>query len=236
MMIDGEEENEVQLSPEEKKLKDKADSEQRERELNERINALAKNLIDKMSSYTEHESRDSEEKFKQKIINEVEELKYESFGVELLHTIGNIYSLKAKRYLDSQESHRIFNFAKETGHFFTDTYSTLSDTYSTLKSTIQLQKTGTSLRDADKNGIDQAEKDQLEQEFATKGLNVMWQGSRLEVMGVIRQVCDRLLGDIAIPKSRLMSRARGLKIIGDLYLSCEPVQPLTEEAHTHQQA
>lgn len=222
-MINGKEENKIQLSPEETILKNKIDSEQRECEFNERVSALASNLINKMSFYTEHESRDSEEKFRQKIICEIEELKYENLGVEIIHTVGNIYSLKAKRYLDSQKSYRIFNFAKETGHFFSDTNSKFSDICFVVKLETQILKTNNSLDEADKNGICQSEKDQLKQEYSTKYLNYLWQHSRLEVTCVIRQVCDRILGDTIIPKSILMSRARGLKIIGDLYLACESV-------------
>ena len=41
--------------------------------------------------------------FENKMRREADDLKLESFGVELLHTIGNIYMMKATSFLKSRK-------------------------------------------------------------------------------------------------------------------------------------
>jgi hypothetical protein len=50
-----------------------------------------------------------------------------------------------------------------------------------------------------------------------KGLETLWKGSKLEVESVLREVCDRVLSDPAVPKSVLRKRAEALKIVGSVY-------------------
>jgi len=69
-----------------------------------------------------------------------------------------------------------------------------------------------------KNGIDVAAKSELEEEFASKGLNLIWIGSRLEVQSVLRQVCSNVLNpESTISQAELKLRAEALLIIGEIY-------------------
>jgi hypothetical protein len=52
-----------------------------------------------------------------------------------------------------------------------------------------------------------------------KGLTALWKGSKLEVEGVLREVCDRVLSDPKVNKLVLRKRAEALKIIGTVYES-----------------
>jgi hypothetical protein len=50
-----------------------------------------------------------------------------------------------------------------------------------------------------------------------KGLTALWKGSKLEVEGVLREVCDQVLSEPGVNKGVLRKRAEGLKIIGAVY-------------------
>lgn len=60
------------------------------------------------------------------------------------------------------------------------------------------------------------EKAYWEEQAATKGLDTLWKGSKMEVETVIRDVCDRVLSP-GTEKSTLKRRAAALKIIGRVY-------------------
>lgn len=53
--------------------------------------------------------------------------------------------------------------------------------------------------------------------YKFKGLTALWKGSKLEVEGVLREVCDRVLSDNKATKLALRKRAEALKIIGAVY-------------------
>ncbi|KAI9015177.1 X-domain of DnaJ-containing-domain-containing protein [Gaertneriomyces semiglobifer] len=59
----------------------------------------------------------------------------------------------------------------------------------------------------------------LEAEAASKGIEALWRGSKLEVEGVLREVCDKVLGEEGIPKEVRRRRAEALKILGQVYES-----------------
>ncbi|KAI0235677.1 DnaJ-like protein [Massospora cicadina] len=217
LMVDEDGEKAV-LSPEEKKKKDAEEKATRDAAFKSRVNHLTTTLTRKLNIYVENWGPGNEAKFREVIQAEAEDLKLASYGKELLHAVGEVYTTRAKRFLDAYKAPKILSFVRETGHFFGDTYHAINETYSALKSTAQLQQTGNRLREAEANGLDVATKSELEEEFATQGLNLIWMGSRLEVQGVLRQVCFNVLSpDPPIPQSQLKLRAEALLILGEIY-------------------
>ncbi|CAG8471175.1 34_t:CDS:2 [Diversispora eburnea] len=181
----------------------------------QRIDKLVANLIHKLSLYVEgyENNNNSAEEFRDLIESEADELKAESYGVELLHAIGFTYSLKAKQYLGSEQIFGLPRFGhilREKGHVF-------SETISTLRSAIDLQQSFKELQKAEQEGLDESEKTKLEEATTAKGLTALWKGSKLEVEGVLREVCDRVLSDPSVSKKVARKRAEGLKIIGSVY-------------------
>lgn len=64
---------------------------------------LAKKLVDRLSLFTETDmASDVAELFRQKMVYDAESLKMELFGLEILHTVGQIYKTKARILLKSQ--------------------------------------------------------------------------------------------------------------------------------------
>ncbi len=77
---------------------------ERKRIRDERVDTLAKKLIDRISIWTETDKGlDVTKAFEEKTKLEVENLKMESFGLEILHAIGTTYVQKATSFLKSQK-------------------------------------------------------------------------------------------------------------------------------------
>ncbi|KAF9321581.1 hypothetical protein BG000_004111 [Podila horticola] len=221
-----EDESTTDLSPEEKakreasvsEIKDKARDEARQA----RVDKLVKNLIHKLSIYTDGPCDYNAAKAYQEMIRlEAEELKAESYGIELLHAIGFTYTLKAKQYLGKNEMLGLgswFHGVREKGHI-------LSETVSTLRAAMDLQQSFTQLQEAEKEPMDEAAKKALEEAAASKGLRALWKGSKLEVEGVLRDVCDKTLSDPTVPKTTLIKRASALKMIGAVFEAVKADKP-----------
>ena len=56
----------------------------------------------------------------------------------------------------------------------------------------------------------------LEEEAALEGLKTLWKSAKLEVESVIRETCDRLLGDPKVSKEKLRLRAVALELMGEV--------------------
>lgn len=82
--------------------------EERRRVMKERIKTLTEKLIERLRPYVEAKDpgglNDPETKaWLTKIGKEAEDLKLESFGVELLHAIGHVYVMKGTTFLKSKK-------------------------------------------------------------------------------------------------------------------------------------
>lgn len=180
-----------------------------------RVEKLTENLVKRLDIYMEVHALE----FTAMIRAEAEELKSESYGVELLHSIGYTYSSKARQYLGKDVAFgvpKFFQQVREKGHI-------ISETVSTLRSAIDLRQSFSQLQEAQKNGtLDAAGQARLEEMAAQKGLSAIWQTSKLDVESVLRDVCDKVLGDPDAPNDLLRRRAEGLKIIGKIYEGVRP--------------
>jgi len=86
----------------------RAQDEERRQEMKERVKTLTAKLIERLRPYVEAKNpgdpNDPETvSWMKKIGKEAEDLKLESFGVELLQTIGHVYATKGTTYLKSQK-------------------------------------------------------------------------------------------------------------------------------------
>ncbi|KAG2185141.1 hypothetical protein INT44_001931 [Umbelopsis vinacea] len=210
--------NEADLSPEEKAVK-AAQKESAEKERAEtrqkRVDTLVEKLIYKLSLYTElpDTSPASVAAFTNIVQIEAEDLKHESYGIELLHAIGFTYTMKANQYMAKGQIFGlggVFHSVREKGYIF-------SETMGTLRSALDLQSSFSELQKADSKGLSEEEKNRLEEEAAQKGLKAIWRGSKLEVESVLRDVCDAVLSDQKASRDLIQKRASGLRIIGSVY-------------------
>jgi hypothetical protein len=183
----------------------------------ERVDTLAKKLIDRISVWTETDKGDDVTRaFQEKTRLEVENLKMESFGLDILHAIGATYISKASALLKSQKFLGI-------GGFFSrlkDKGTLAKDTWNTISSAIDAQMTMEEMaKMEEKGGEDWTDERRVEYERRVTGkiLTAAWRGSKFEIQGVLRDVCDEILYDKKVPMSKRLERAQALVICGEIF-------------------
>ena len=220
------------LTPEEKELRRKekkkgltreqreelaAYETERKRIRDERVETLAKKLLDRISIWTETDKgNDVTKAFQEKTRLEVENLKMESFGLEILHAIGTTYLQKATSFLKSQKFLGISGFfsrLKDKGTLAKDTWNTIStaiDAQLTMEEMAKMEEKG---------GEDWTDEKKAEYEKRVTGkiLAAAWKGSRFEIQSVLRDVCDKVLGDKSVKLEKRVERAHALVLSGTIY-------------------
>jgi curved DNA-binding protein CbpA len=220
------------LTPEEKELRRKerkrgltqeqrdelrAYEAERKRIKDERIETLSKKLLNRISIWTETDKRPAVTKaFEDKTKHEVEVLKLESFGLEILHAVGNTYVQKATSFLKSQKFLGISGFfsrLKDKGNLAKETWSTIS---TALEAQVTLEEMA---KLEEKGGDDWTDEKKAEYEKLVTGkiLAAAWKGSKYEIQGVLREVCDRALNDKSVKLEKRIERAHALIICGSIF-------------------
>ncbi|KAK4690742.1 hypothetical protein P7C71_g6121, partial [Lecanoromycetidae sp. Uapishka_2] len=190
---------------------------ERKRIRDERVDTLAKKLMDRISIWTETDKgSDVTKAFQEKTRLEVENLKMESFGLEILHAIGMTYMQKATSFLKSQKFLGISGFfsrLKDKGTLAKDTWNTIStaiDAQLTMEEMAKMEEKG---------GEDWTDEKKAEYEKRVTGkiLAAAWKGSRFEIQSVLRDVCDKVLHDKNVKMEKRIERAHALVISGTIY-------------------
>ncbi|ODV68595.1 DnaJ-domain-containing protein [Hyphopichia burtonii NRRL Y-1933] len=244
---------------------------------------LLKKLIQKLSLYTETDMKeDVANSFKEKLRYEAESLKMESFGLEILHTIGSIYKTKSKIFLKNQTFlgfGGLWWSVKEKGGVIRDTFKTVTsalDAQLTMQEYTKMQedneyhakkeaeteaKKNASEVDQLKEQIEELKRQQqesadpskskekekipekhtaedlaeMEQYLMGKVLAAAWSGSKFEIQGTVRGVCDNILSDKDVPIEKRVARANGLKLIGEVFASTTRTEDEAEEARVFEE-
>ncbi|KAI5951128.1 DJP1 [Candida jiufengensis] len=250
---------------------------------------LAKKLTDKLSLLTETDMKDDViESFKAKIRYEAESLKMESFGLDILHTIGYVYKSKSKIFLKNQTFFGwggLWWSVKEKGGVVKDTFRTVSaalDAQRTMEEYAKMQEDNeyhTKKEAEEEKSKAEAEKTKLEEELEklqkqkikieeesvdstlnsvsqvndkdkiveptkhtaedlaemekfllAKVLAAAWNGSKFEIQGTLRAVCDQVLEDEDITNEQRVARAKALRLIGEVFVSVTRTEAEDEEA------
>ncbi|KJR84983.1 uncharacterized protein SPSK_09035 [Sporothrix schenckii 1099-18] len=199
---------------------------ERARVREERVETLVRKLQDRVSVWTETDrGADVTRAFQEKIRLEVEELKMESFGLDILHAIGQTYVSKATGLLRSQKLFGISGFFSR----MRDKGTLVKDTWNTISSAIEAQQTMEEMaRMEERGGEDWTDEKRGEYERRVTGkiLTAAWRGSKFEIQSVLRDVCDALLHDKKVPLQKRLQRAEALVLIGDV---CNRAQRTPEE-------
>ncbi|KDQ09706.1 hypothetical protein BOTBODRAFT_116749 [Botryobasidium botryosum FD-172 SS1] len=211
------------LSPEEKAKKEEKDrlaSIERAKAREARVQKLVENLERKLAIYTESAygvgDRDVGRSWREICQIEAEELKQESYGVDLLHAVGFVYAAKSRQYLASTTT---FMGVGGWLHNVQGKYHIFSETVSTVRSALELKQVFEQLAAAEKSGASAEERKKLEEQAAEKGLQALFKGTKLEIDSVIRETCDRVLSAPGVPREKLSLRAYALQILGEAYLA-----------------
>lgn len=211
------------LSPEEKaRREEKARKAAAEKAAarKERVDKLVENLERKLGIFAESATSpndpDVTKSYRQICALEAEDLKRESYGVELLQTIGFVYVAKAKHFLASNQT--LFGIGGWV-HNVQGKYHVFSETVSTLRSAMELKQVFEQIQAAEAAGnLSPEEKRRLEEQAAEKGVQALFKGAKLEIESVLRETCDRVLEDPSIPRAKATLRAVAMQILGEAYM------------------
>ncbi|CAI6336043.1 unnamed protein product [Periconia digitata] len=194
---------------------------ERKRIRDERVETLAKKLVDRISIWTETDKgADVTAAFKEKTRLEIENLKMESFGLEIMHAIGQTYLSKATSFIKSQKFLGISGFfsrVKDKGTLVKETWNTMSaaiDAQLTMEEMAKLEEKG---------GEDWTDEKKAEYEKRVTGkiLAAAWRGSKFEIQSVLRDVCDHILNDKKVKLEKRVERAHALVIMGEMFQKAE---------------
>jgi hypothetical protein len=190
---------------------------ERKRIRDERIDTLARKLIDRISIWTETDKGpDVTKAFQAKTQLEVENLKMESFGLEILHAIGTTYLQKATSFLKSQKFLGISGFFSR----LKDKGSIARETWTTISTAIDAQMTMEEMAKMEEKGGEDwtdEKKAEYEQRVTGKVLAAAWRGSKFEIQSVLRAVCDKVLYDKNVTMDKRIERAQALVIAGEIF-------------------
>jgi len=193
--------------------------EERRRIREERVNTLAKTLIDRVSVWTETDKgKDVTDAFREKMRLEVENLKMESFGLEIMHAIGQTYVAKASTFIKSQKPiiggvSGFFSRLKDKGNMVKDTWGTVS---TAIQAQMEIEEMA---KMEEKGGEDWTDEKKAEYEKRVTGkiLAAAWRGSKFEIQSVLRDVCDQVLYDKKVKMEKRIERAHALVVIGEMF-------------------
>ena len=183
----------------------------------ERVDTLAKKLISRVSIWTETDKRpDMTQAFEEKTKLEVENLKMESFGIEILHAIGTTYLQKATSFLKSQKFLGISGFFSR----LKDKGTNAKEIWTTISTAIDAQLTMEEMAKLEEKGGEDwtdEKKAEYERKVTGKILAAAWRGSKFEIQGVLRDVCDKVLNDKSVRLEKRVDRAQALVLLGTIY-------------------
>ncbi|KAG1472117.1 hypothetical protein G6F56_001734 [Rhizopus delemar] len=191
--------------------------EKMQKQQQERIEKLAQTLVSKICIYSDGKGDlESAQNFQEQIKHEAEKLKHESYGIELLHSIGGVYMLKAKHHLGLKGGGMpsIFVGFKQKKHI-------VKELWTTVKVAMDVQQAADLISKAEESGMEESERMKLEDEISTKTYKALWQTSKFEVEATLRSVCDKVLQDKEVDSKIRTKRAIALKWIGFIYKSTE---------------
>jgi len=229
MVAEGMTEQEKELKRKEKKRglsKDQRDElhkyeEERRKVRLERVDTLSRKLIDRISVWTETDkSKATTHAFNEKTKYEVENLKMESFGIDILHAIGNVYVSKGAGFVKSQKFLGISGFFSR----LKDKGTLVKETWGTISTAIDAQMTMEEMAKLEEKGGDDwtdEKKAEYERKVTGKILAAAWRGSKFEIQSVLRDVCDRALCDKSVPLAKRVERAHALIMVGTIFKNAE---------------
>lgn len=202
----------------------------------ERVKVLSENLLSRIEQYSSSVTNpEALIRFKTKLNEELEDLKIESFGIELLHLIGKIYTNQAHATINSCKTFgvsKIFSSVKSKTNSFRNGFSILKtalDAQASVEVMVKEQEDtqaaierGEELTDAQKHR--QVEMERL---ITGKVLAAAWASTKFEVTGILNKVCNRVLNDKSLGKKERIIRSHAVLYIGE---TMSKVQRSPEEA------
>jgi len=152
-----------------------------------------------------------------------------SYGLQLLHVIGKVYSLAAVQFLGSLDSGigmpSISKWGKGQMAQLKKKTNSNKDNLNTLKAGMKVQEAQLKAQAA----IEKCETDeerqkivnQMEEEMGDLMLNVIWTTTVVDIASTLHETCQMVLFDTSVSKDERKQRGYALKKIGEIFCSIE---------------
>lgn len=203
----------------------------RREELAEQVRELAKKLNNRLDSYVLAVKDDRLDEFSSKLDQEIENLKLESFGLQLLHILAKCYHTKAQNFIMSKKTH---GFSK----LFTgvrDNARSVKSAYNLLSTGLDAQKAMEQMSEVNPDELDEYERATFENMMAGKALGIMWAMNKFELERKLKEVCNKILNDDTEPTKVRLTKAKGMLFIADKFSKAKRSPEEAEEARVFEE-
>lgn len=206
---------------------------ERKQQREERVTTLMNKLIDRVSVWTETE-KDAKvtDAFKEQMRLEVENMKLESFGIDILHAIGDVYVTKSTTFFKSQKFFGMGGWLptlKNKGNQAKEAWGTMSSLVNVSICMSEAEKT----REAEGDNLTPEKEAAMEQAITSKCFIAMWRVFKSEFQGVLRDVCDRILLNKSVPLEKRKERAHAILMIGEIFSAVWLSSPILPHSLHH---
>lgn len=203
----------------------------RRQDMIKQIDELAKKLENKIDSYLLASKEGHIKEFTVKLNQEIEELKLESFGLELLYLIARVYKTRANNFIMSKKTigiSKLFTGARENAR-------SVKATYNLLSTGLEAQKAMEQMSNVDTDKLDEYERAKFENDMAGKALGVMWAMSKFELEKKLKEVCNKILNDRSVPSKLRIQKAKAMLFFSEKFSAARRSPEEAEEARVFEE-
>ena len=176
--------------------------------------------------------------YTEKLKRELDDMKIESFGIQLLHLIGKIYTNQANATLKAAKTFgitKIYTSVKTSTETVKNGYSIIKSALDTQETMEKVMKEQEAFQLKQEQGYTPTQEELIQQadreRFVTgKFLATGWSLVKFEVTNVLNKVCQNVLHEKGIGKKEKVARANALLYIGTQLLNEKRSADEEEEA------
>lgn len=201
----------------------------------ERVDKLVTHLLSRIESFQSCKTPEALDQYRSKLQVELEDLKIESFGIQLLHLIGKVYVTQGNAAILAAKTFgvsKIYTSMKSKSERVKGGFLIWKSLIDAQVSAEEMMKQQAALEQSGAKPTDEDKYQQMEAERVIIGkfLAAAWASTQFEVNGVLAKVTHKILNDKALGKKERVSRAEALVYIGKELLATKRSKEEDEDA------